>query len=122
MDTSYFKYSEHDTVVGRRPYNPKDILKLYLYGNDKGVFSSRKLERECRENIVVFWLLNGLRPESKTICNFRKDNAENLKRFFKEFAIKLASDGLIDGKIVGIDGTKIRANNASKNNYSLKRL
>jgi transposase len=60
---------------------------------------------------VVFGLLNGLKPESKTICNFRKDNAENLKRFFREFAKKLANDDLIGGKIIKIDGAKIRANN-----------
>jgi len=53
MDTSYFIYSSHDSV-GRRPYSPKDMLKLYLYGNDKGIFSSRRLERECEENVVVF--------------------------------------------------------------------
>lgn len=121
MDTSYFLFSSHDSV-GRRPYNPKDMLKLYLYGNDKGVFSSRKLERECHENIVVFWLLNGLKPESKTICNFRKDNADNLKRFFHEFVKLLAIEGLIRGKIVGIDGTKIRANNAGDNCFNLKRV
>ena len=121
MDTSYFLFSSHDSV-GRRPYNPKDMLKLYLYGNDKGVFSSRKLERECRENVIVFWLLNGLKPESTTICDFRKDNADNLKRFFHEFAKKLASEGLIEGRIVGIDGTKIRANNAGNNCFNLKRV
>ena len=121
MDTSYFLFSSHDTV-GRRPYNPKDMLKLFLYGNDKGVFSSRKLERECRENVIVFWLLNGLQPESKTICNFRRNNAENLNRFFSEFARKLVRDGYIDGKVVGLDGTKIRANNSGNNNFNLKRV
>jgi len=117
MDTSYFVYAT-TKETGRPAYNPKDMLKLYLYGLDNAVVSSRKLEKLCVENIVVMWLIHGLKPESKTICNFRKDNAENLKRFFNEFAKKLAEAGLIDGKVVGIDGTKIRANNSKKRHYT----
>jgi len=120
-DTSYFEKSASKDV-GRRAYNPKDMLKLYVYGFENGVHSSRKLERECRRNIEVMWLMNGLRPDDKTICNFRKDNAENISRFFNEFCVTLAIAGYIDGKLVAIDGTKIRANNSKRNNFSKKKL
>lgn len=121
MDTSYF---ERSTVkrTGRPPYNPKDLLKLYIYGMDKGIMSSRKLERECKINIEVKWLLNSLKPESSTICSFRQENAENLTRFFSGFCKALAEAGYIDGKTVAVDGTKIRANNSKRNNFSLKKL
>jgi transposase len=121
MDTSYFCRAEiKDT--GRPPYDPKDLLKLYIYGMENGIVSSRKLERESRRNIELMWLLNELVPESKTICNFRKDNADNLVRFFREFCYTLKENGYIDGKLMALDGTKIRANNSRKNNYTLRKV
>ena len=120
-NTSYFEKSE-TKATGRRPFNPKDMLKLFVYGMDNGVQSSRKLERECKRNIEVMWLLNGLQPDDKTICNFRRENAENIARFFDEFCVTLAKAGYIDGKVVAIDGTKIRADNSKRNNFSAKKL
>ena len=59
--------------TGRKPYNPKDILKLYIYGYLNQVRSSRKLERETHRNIEVIWLLRKLQPDFKTISDFRRD-------------------------------------------------
>jgi transposase len=120
-DTSYFAKSTLKET-GRPPYDPKDMLKLLIYGMDKGVCSTRKLARECRVNVEVMWLLNELKPDSTTVRNFRRENAESLTRFFNEFAKKLCEEGYIDGKIVAIDGTKIRANNSKRNNFSAKKL
>lgn len=120
-DTSYFLKTEVK-AVGRPPFNPKDMLKLFIYGMDNGVYSSRKLERECKRNVEAMWLLNGLQPDDKTICNFRLENAENIARFFNEFCVTLAKLGYIDGRIVAIDGTKIRANNSKRNNFYAKKL
>lgn len=61
MDTSYFVNSKTKST-GRPPYNPKDMLRLYIYGMENGITSSRKLERECRRNIEVMWLINELTP------------------------------------------------------------
>ena len=120
-DTSYFGNTiTKDT--GRPAYNPKDMLKLFVYGFENGVYSSRKLDRECRRNIEAMWLMRGLQPDDKTISNFRKDNTENMKRFFDQFCAALAKAGYIDGKIVAIDGTKIRANNSKRNNFGVKKL
>lgn len=120
-DTSYFEKAVVKST-GRPPYNPKDMLKLYIYGMENGIISSRKLERECKRNIELMWLLNKLTPESKTICNFRRDNKDNLVRFFREFCVTLVKAGHIDGKLMAIDGTKIRANNSKRNNFSAKKL
>jgi transposase len=120
-DTSYFERAKVK-ATGRPPYDPKDLLKLYLYGLENGIFSSRKLERECKRNIELMWMLRELKPESKTICNFRKDNKTHLVRFFREFCLSLKNDGFIDGKLMAIDGTKIRANNGKRNNFSAKKL
>ena len=60
--------------TGRPPYDPRDLLKLYVYGYLNGIRSSRKLERECNRNVEVMWLLGKLKPDFKTIADFRKDN------------------------------------------------
>jgi transposase len=55
--------------IGRPPYNPKDLLKLYIYGYLNRVRSSRRLEHEATRNLEVIWLLNKLKPDFKTIAD-----------------------------------------------------
>jgi transposase len=120
-DTSYFEKAETKDI-GRRPFNPKDMLKLFLYGYENNVHSSRKLDRECKRNVEVMWLMRGLKPDDRTICNFRKENVQNIIRFFNEFCVTLVRAGYIDGRLMSIDGTKVRANNGKRNNFSKKKL
>ncbi len=109
-------------AAGRRSYNPKDLLKLYLYGYFNGIRSSRKLARECERNIEVFWLINELKPDFRTISDFRKDNIKSMKKVFKEFSILCDSLELIGKEIVAIDGSKFRANNGRRKNYTKGKL
>lgn len=110
--------ARNKTLAGRPSYNPKDLLKLYLYGYFNGIRSSRKLARECERNIEIFWLINELRPDFRTISEFRKDNINNMKAVFKEFSILCDSLNLIGKEIVAIDGSKFRANNGRRRNYT----
>ena len=118
-----FKNSDRKTnLAGRPSYNPKDLLKLYLYGYFNGIRSSRKLARECERNIEVFWLINELKPDFRTISDFRKDNINNMKSVFKEFSILCDSLNLVGKEIVAIDGSKFRANNGRRKNYTKGKL
>lgn len=109
-------------VMGRPPYSPKDLLKLYLYGYLNRVRSSRRLEHEAIRNIEVIWLLKKLKPDFKTIADFRKDNKKALKAVFRDFT-KLCDEWNLFGKeLVAIDGSKFRASNSKMNNYSAKKL
>jgi len=109
-------------VTGRPPYNPRDLLKLYIYGYLNRVRSSRRLEQEAGRNLEVIWLLNKLKPDFKTIADFRKDNKKALTKVFHDFS-RLCSDWDLFGKeLVAVDGTKFRASNSKKNNYSKKKL
>jgi len=58
----------------RPAYAPPDLLKLYIYGYLNRVRSSRRLEAETHRNIEVIWLLRHLKPDFKTIADFRRDN------------------------------------------------
>lgn len=107
---------------GRPPYHPGDLLKLYLYGYLRQLRSSRRLEAECRHNLEVIWLLRQLRPDFKTIADFRKDNAEAFKNVVREFTRLCRQLELFGGQLLAIDGTKIKASNAADQNWSQKQL
>jgi transposase len=109
-------------AVGRPPFDPRDLLKLYLYGYLNKIRSSRKLENETIRNIEVMWLLKKLSIDFKTISDFRKDNKSALKKVFKQFTQLCSNWGLFGKELVAVDGTKIRASNSKRNNFSAKKL
>ena len=107
---------------GRPAYHPGDLLKLYIYGYLNKVRSSRDLEKECKRNIEVMWLLNCLKPDHNTISNFRQDNPKAIKKVFRE-TVRIAQHfNLIGGKLLAGDSTKFRAQNSKKNNYNQKKI
>ena len=110
MDSLGFRINEQDT--GARAYAPQLKLKIYVYGYLNGVRSSRRLERECRRNVELLWLTQGLAPDFKTIADFRKDNADGLKATFKAFLLMCARLQLLGFESVAIDGSKMRAQNS----------
>jgi len=98
--------------VGNSEYDPKSMLKLLVYGYSYGVKSSRKLERECYHNIAFIWLVGGLKPDHKTIAEFRRKNKKALKKVLRQCARLCIKLDLIAGNVLFVDGTKIRANAA----------
>ena len=96
-------------ATGRPPYDPADLLKLYVYGYLNQVRSSRRLERECARNVEVMWLLNALAPDHKTIAQFRRLNSEPFKAVCRCFVRFCAEAKLIGGQWVAIDGSKFQA-------------
>lgn len=98
--------------VGNSEYDPKAMLKLLVYGYSYGLKSSRKLERETHYNISFIWLMGGLKPDHKTVSEFRRKNKKALKKVIKLCARLCIKLDLIDGNVLFVDGTKIRANAA----------
>lgn len=96
-------------ATGRPPYDPADLLMLYLYGYLNRIRSSRRLERECARNVEVMWLLNRLAPDHKTIAEFRRCNGAALKRAGASFVQLCVRTGLVGGQWVALDGTKFQA-------------
>lgn len=107
---------------GAPSYDPKDILKLYLYGYSNGIRTSRKLEKATYTNVEVMWLIQKLHPDFKTIADFRKENKLQMKQIFKKFNLLCKDWDLFGGELVAIDGTKIRADNSKRNNYNKKKI
>jgi transposase len=105
-------------ATGRPPYNPADMLKLYLYGYLNQVCSSRRLERECQRNVEVLWLLNRVAPDFKTIADFRRDNREALAKVCRAFVQFCRQHGLFGAELVAIDGSKFAAQNSPQKAFT----
>lgn len=108
--------------TGRPPYDPGDLLRLYLYGYLNRVRSSRGLEREAARNLEVIWLLRKLRPDFKTIADFRRENAAGIKAVGRQFLLLCRKLELFGGELVAIDSTKIKGQNAKGKNYSAAKV
>jgi transposase len=108
-----FRYAGSYRGAGQPPYDPGDMLKLYLYGYMHRVRSTRRLEREAKVNLEVIWLLRGLEPGYRTIGDFRKDNWKALKAVNREFVLMMRALKLVGEKVVAIDGAFFDGN-ASK--------
>ena len=89
---------------GQPPYDPADLLKLYLYGYAHRIRSSRSLEREACRNLELIWLMKGLKPGYRTIANFRKENWAALRAANREFVLMARELGLVGGEVLAIDG------------------
>jgi transposase len=111
-----------DGGAGQPPYDPADLLKLYLYGYLNQVRSSRRLEREARRNLEVIWLLRRLVPGYRTIATFRKDNAAALQAANREFVLLAGSLDLLGGELVAIDGAFFHGDASKASILTAKRL
>lgn len=118
LELTNFQFHLKGSEEGRPAYHPKDLLKLYVYGYLNSVRSSRALERECKRNVEVMWLLRQLVPDHNTISNFRRDNEKAIRKVFRRTVSIAKQFALIGGKLLAGDSTKLRAQNSKKNNFN----
>ena len=108
---------------GRDAYSTKSIVKLYIYSYFHKTRSSRQIERQCRLNIEIHWLLENLTPSYKTIAEFRKNNTKALTAIFKEVNKLIRSLGLYkDITTIAVDGTRMHGQNSKLNNFNNDKL
>ena len=105
-------------MVGNPQYDPRAMLKLHVYGIAYGVRSSRKLEREAHYNISFIWLMKQLKPDHKTIAEFRRKNKKALQNVLKQCARMCLKLELVEGNTLFVDGSKIRANASIQNEWT----
>ena len=123
LDIKSMGFTKHTPSKDGRPgYDPRDMLKLYMYGYLNKIRSSRKLRTECSRNVELMWLLGKLVPDFRCIADFRKDNAEAIKKVFREFTILCNKLNLIGKELIAIDGSKFKAVNSKDNNFTKGKL
>lgn len=121
LDELGFKKAE-EINTGRPGYNPADMLKLFMYGYMTRNTSSRRLEAEAGRNIELMWLLRKLKPDHRTIAEFRKQNKEAIQKVFHQLVSLCKDWDLFGMEVVAVDGSKFRACNSKKNNFNKKNL
>ena len=114
-----FEHAKANNGIGQPAFNPALLLKLYLYGTQEGVRSSRRLEGETRRNVEVMWLCQGARPSTKTIADFRKNNATALQAANRDFVLLCREYSLLGGSRVAVDGTHLKAD-ANRSRFHTK--
>lgn len=108
--------------TGRPAYHPAILLKIYIYGYLNRIQSSRRLEREAQRNVELMWLTGRLRPDFKTIANFRKDNSKAIRGVCRQFVVLCQQLGLFEENLVAIDGSKFKAVNNRDRNFTSAKL
>src|SRR6202521_4657801 len=108
--------------TGRPSYHPEVLLKIYLYGYLNRLQSSRRLERETQRNVELMWLTGRLRPDFKTIANFRKDNGKAIRGVCSQFIVLCRRLNLFSEAIIAIDGSKFKAVNNRDKNFTDNKL
>ena len=113
MDISIFERNYHNNKRGATAYSPKILLKVILYCYSKGMLSSRKIEKACKDNIIVKALAEDCEPDHDTIATFISTNSEAVQDLFTQILLKCSELQLISGQMFAIDGCKLPSN-ASK--------
>ena len=117
LDIALMGFKAAPAKEGRPGYDPRDMLKLYMYGYLNHIRSSRRLQKEAARNVELMWLLKKVVPDFRCIADFRKDNAKAIKEVFKAFVKLCNRAGLLSHESVVIDGSKFRAVNADNKSY-----
>lgn len=107
---------------GAPGYDPRDLLKLFIYGYLNKTRSSRRLERETHRNLEAIWLMRHLRPDHKAISEFRRKHPKALKQVSREFVLLCRKLELFSAQLVFIDGSKLRAVNSKDRNFTVPKL
>jgi transposase len=113
IDISLFEQKYHNDELGAAAYSPRVLLKIILYCYSRGILSSRKMEKTCKDNIIVKALAEDCEPDHDTIATFISTNSEAVEDLFAQVLLQCSQLKLITGEMFAIDGCKLPSN-ASK--------
>ena len=107
---------------GRPAYAPSWLLKIWLYGYQHRLRSTRKLEAACRDQISLVWLTGNLAPDHNSLWRFWRDNKVALRRLFKQSVRLAVKAGLVGLALQAVDGTRIQALAAREGGWTKARM
>jgi len=113
IDISSFEQNYNNDEKGAAAYSPRVLLKIILYCYSRGIITSRKIEKACKDNIIVKALAEDCEPDHDTIASFISKNSEAVKDLFAQILLQCSKLKLITGEMFAIDGCKLPSN-ASK--------
>ena len=109
LDLSELGFQQRESEEGRPPYAAELLLKVWVYGYLSRIYSTRELEKACREMLGLLWLTGRNNPDHNTLWRFWRDNRVALRAVFRQ-VVQVARKNQLVGLIChAVDGTKIRA-------------
>ena len=120
LDTSNIE--QEYSVLGQHAYHPKLITGVLIYAYSRGIFSSRKIEKKCHEDIGFMFICHCNCPNFRVLSDFRKNNYEFFKECFKQSVLLAMGAGLVSLGHISLDGSKFKANTSKHKAMSYSRL
>lgn len=120
LDTVNLEQSYNTQNGGRPAYHPVILLSVLIYGYMNGVFSSRKLAKQLKQNLAFMYLAGNATPDFRTLARFRKEKGAYLENIFAAVVQKAKYLGLVNFGVCCLDGTKIYASASTSKNQSQK--
>lgn len=108
--------------MGQHPYHPRLLLRLLMWGMANRVVSTRRIEVMSHRDVSFIYLAGGQKPDFRTLARFRRRNAKEIKRLFKETVLLCARLGMVNLGHVALDGTKLKANTSKHKAMSYGRM
>jgi transposase len=108
--------------MGQHPYHPRMLLRLLMWGMANRIVSTRRVEVLARRDVSFIYLAGGQKPDFRTLARFRKRNAKEIKRLFKETVLLCARLGMVNLGHIALDGTKLKANTSKHKAMSYGRM
>ena len=110
MDVGAFYAAYRQDGRGRAAFESSMVVALLLYAYARGIGSSRAIERACEEDVAFRVVTAHQVPDHTTIARFRQRHQDALAGLFGEVLALCADAGLVDARVVAVDGTKVHAN------------
>jgi transposase len=120
LDVSAARLNQRGT--GDEQYPPGMMLGLLIYCYAQGIFSSRQIERATHQNVAVRYLAGNTHPDHDTVAKFRRENAALIRSAFVQLLRLAQASGLLRLGAVALDGTKIGAAAAKRQNMTYAQL
>ena len=114
LNTSIFDGRHNNDETGCPAYNPKVLLKVVLLAYSRGITSSRKIERACRENVLFMALSCNQRPDHSTIAEFVSSMKNEILPLFRDVLLVCEEMKLLGGTTFALDGCKLPSNASTK--------
>ena len=113
---------EKFSMIGQHAYHPRLITAILIYSYSQGVFSSRKIEKKCSQDLSFMYISHRNCPNFRVLSDFRKDNWQFFVECFKASVKIAASLGMVSLGHVGIDSSKFMANTSKHKAASYSHL
>lgn len=120
-DLRGFEAPEED-AGGQRPYDPRLMLKVWLYGFSVNVRTTRKLEQRIREDLGFRYLAGGATPDHKTLSEFQRRHRAAIAAMFTEVLLFLRRAGMVRMGTVAIDSTRVKGSASPDRLWSERQL